>query len=349
MSDSLKNNEYYNELIRYRNNLMSDKECYQFERSLERDPFLFEASEGFEEFKTADIDKDLSSIDLISGKRKFKLKINKSIVYAVAAGVAILVVSILFINRDKSEQMVKYKPDSTNKVLVFTDSTYKEKNQEVPVQTDSVGIMIAQLNQNTPLITETENISSSKNLPIEKEKKPIDPLKATKTQEKKPAANKPPVISSIKATDEKPEAQSLAANSTSNSNTEEQAVSQSVENTVPIQSSQFQPNKEANLRVGVNANPEPLGGFDLFKNYIDKNMVYPFSETDGSRETVKVQFKVSTTGQLVNIKVEKAPDNSDFTQEAIRLLQNGPKWSPAIKDGVPVEKMVDYRIVFKPK
>jgi len=349
MSDSLKNNEYLNELVRYKNNKMTDKERYQFERSLERDPFLAEAFEGFEAFNTHDIEKDLTSIDLISGKRNFKLKINKTVVYAVAASVAIFVVLMLFLNREKGEQLVKYKPENPNKVLAFTDSTYKETDQVISVQTDTVGLMIAQLNMDAQVKSETEKIPASKILPVEKGKKPLDSINASKTQEKKSTTIKPPVISSIKASDEKTEENSLAANTPSNLSADGTSESQVVENTAPIKGNQFQANKEFNLRVGINANPEPLGGFDLFKNYIDKNMVYPSSETDGSRKTVKVQFKVTTTGQLINFKVDKAPENSQFTNEAIRLLQNGPKWSPAIKDGVPVEKVVDYRIVFKPK
>ncbi len=108
----------------------------------------------------------------------------------------------------------------------------------------------------------------------------------------------------------------------------------------------FEP-EEALKRPGVNAEPEPLGGSSLFKSYLDNNARYPESADSKRKEIVKIRFRVSKTGDPSNFFIERSPGDA-FSQEAIRLIKNGPKWSPQIKDGLPVDGEVSVRITFKP-
>jgi TonB family protein len=99
-------------------------------------------------------------------------------------------------------------------------------------------------------------------------------------------------------------------------------------------------------RPGVNAEPKPLGGVALFDEYIDNNLRYPL--TGNGRQVVKIEFTVSLTGELESFQVLRSPDDEAFQQEAIRVLSEGPKWSPAIEDGIPVESRESVRVVFRP-
>jgi TonB family protein len=56
--------------------------------------------------------------------------------------------------------------------------------------------------------------------------------------------------------------------------------------------------------------------------------------------TVRVDFTISKTGNPINIKVDKSP-SEEFTKEAIRIIDSGPRWSPKIKDGIPVEGEIE--------
>jgi protein TonB len=101
-------------------------------------------------------------------------------------------------------------------------------------------------------------------------------------------------------------------------------------------------------RPGVNADPQPLGGSTLFKNYLESNAKYPEGIQNAKKEFVKIRFKITKTGEPTSFFIERSPDDS-FSQEAIRLIKSGPKWSPEIKDGIPVDGEVTIRINFKPQ
>lgn len=87
--------------------------------------------------------------------------------------------------------------------------------------------------------------------------------------------------------------------------------------------------------------PKPVEGFVPFFNYLAKNMVYPKAAKErGIEGEVEVRFFINETGTPTNIKVSN-PDIYGFDKEAIRLLENGPKWQPVNSHAryyVPFEK-----------
>lgn len=79
----------------------------------------------------------------------------------------------------------------------------------------------------------------------------------------------------------------------------------------------------------INQAPEPLIGFDEYKKYLKREMqrpkVYPCV---GKKGKVLLEFSVDENGNPYNIVVEYGfcGTNDD---EAVRLLQEGPKWTPS--------------------
>jgi len=61
-----------------------------------------------------------------------------------------------------------------------------------------------------------------------------------------------------------------------------------------------------------------------------------------------VRFKITKTGEPKAFFIERSPDDN-FSQEAIRLIKSGPKWSPKIQDGLPVEGEAEVKIYFRPE
>ncbi|MFA9390899.1 MAG: energy transducer TonB [Prolixibacteraceae bacterium] len=349
MSDSLKNNEYLNELIRYKNNKMSNEERYLFERSLERDPFLAESFEGYLEYKISDIEKDLATIDLLAGKRKIRIP---PYVYYAAASILIIVASLFLLlqfgGNEKGASttevaVVKDKP------LVFSDSTFKSSAVESKLaQGDSIPLMVAMIKEKETPSTEPVNGSTS---PAKAERAvKTGALDSQLTEQKglaaKKSAPKPTAITAaVKELNDTFVAPEVTSPKVETELADFDLLSKKSEEKT---STEILQETESALRKGANANPEPLGGFSLFKKYVDDKLIYPVSEPDGAREVVKIQFTVSSNGQLTNFVVDKGPENMDFANEAIRLLKNGPRWAPAVKDGIPQDEVVNYRIVFKP-
>jgi len=85
--------------------------------------------------------------------------------------------------------------------------------------------------------------------------------------------------------------------------------------------------------------------YEAFKKYIADHMTYPDTETGSSREVVILNFTVTVSGEITDIKPIRSP-GEEFTEEAIRLIKEGPSWSPATNAQGATEEVVRLRIVF---
>ena len=84
-------------------------------------------------------------------------------------------------------------------------------------------------------------------------------------------------------------------------------------------------------------------GKSAYRKYLQNNIRIPQGSLKGK---VIVRFDVLPDGSLVNFEAEKGP-GPDYTQEAIRLVKEGPKWSPAYKDSIAVRDKVRVKVRFK--
>ena len=83
-----------------------------------------------------------------------------------------------------------------------------------------------------------------------------------------------------------------------------------------------------------------------FNKYIEDNLRRPDTETDGQRVVVVLNFRVDMNGKIDSIKVIKSPGKI-FSDEAVRLIKEGPAWKPAEENGKIIDDEVRIRIVFK--
>ncbi|MBA7564024.1 hypothetical protein ES708_05686 [subsurface metagenome] len=89
----------------------------------------------------------------------------------------------------------------------------------------------------------------------------------------------------------------------------------------------------------------PVGGEELFNEYIAENIRFPESDTVLTRGVVVLSFAIGPQGRPQNIEVEESPGDA-FSREAIRLLQEGPDWLPAIENGIIIEEKTRLSIEF---
>ena len=79
------------------------------------------------------------------------------------------------------------------------------------------------------------------------------------------------------------------------------------------------------------------GGMEGWKKYLERNLNANVAANDGvpvGSYTVKVQFVVDKDGQVSNVQAIEVPAACpDCGPEAIKVIQKGPKWEPAIQNG----------------
>jgi len=97
--------------------------------------------------------------------------------------------------------------------------------------------------------------------------------------------------------------------------------------------------------VPVHIEPQPEGGSRAFREYIEENIVYPAGIVKKTREVVVISMMVRSNGSIENITIVRSPGQA-FSDEAIRLIKDGPQWNPATVDGITQNEEVKVRLVF---
>ena len=90
------------------------------------------------------------------------------------------------------------------------------------------------------------------------------------------------------------------------------------------------------------------GDLGVFRNWVQKQLNYPpIAQENGIQGKVIIQFVVEKDGRLTNVQVLSTPDRS-LSEEAVRVLQLSPRWSPGKQRNQPVRIKytlpVDFRI-----
>ena len=92
-----------------------------------------------------------------------------------------------------------------------------------------------------------------------------------------------------------------------------------------------------------------MGGDEgTFRNWVQQNVKFPqIALENGIQGRVVLTFVIEKDGRLTNIEVLQTPDRS-LSEEAIRVLNKSPKWSPGKQRNQPVRVKytlpVDFRV-----
>lgn len=85
------------------------------------------------------------------------------------------------------------------------------------------------------------------------------------------------------------------------------------------------------------------GGISKMYKYLKKNTRYP-NRFGGGR--ILISFVVNTDGSIADIETLKWT-TPEFVHEAVRVVENMPKWKPAMRDDVPVRMKYNLPINFR--
>jgi len=100
--------------------------------------------------------------------------------------------------------------------------------------------------------------------------------------------------------------------------------------------------------VSVEEMPSFPGGDEGLMKYMQKNVNYPALEKDaGISGTVYVYFVINKEGAVEDTKVVRGvKGGSGLDKEALRVINNMPKWSVARQNGRPVKVQFTYPVKF---
>jgi outer membrane biosynthesis protein TonB len=349
------------DFLRYQNGDMSGSERNSFERELQKDPFSEEAAEGLSSLSDEEISNDIS--DLQKQVKKRTLKRQRSMIYRIAASVAVLmIVSSVFLIVEKNN----------------TGSKLSEKTVQLPVEipeANPVTKPIENKDKNTePLISQRKTQSSSQQTVKEEKTEPL--ISQDKTEPMGQAQRETPVKKRARESENKPESQSRSLVSDSKvkaageNRTEELAAplsaaggntrrykTESDSSLVSIsdaaETDNFQAavadiytKKDKTKADETYISAKPVDGLLSFEKYILENQKRPDTLSTGQRVVVVINFTVLTDGTIDSLRVLRSPGKL-FSDEAIRLIKSGPAWRPAKKNGILIEDKVNLKIVFR--
>lgn len=97
-------------------------------------------------------------------------------------------------------------------------------------------------------------------------------------------------------------------------------------------------NASLNEVIVTGYNNQPKSGWPAYRKYLELNT--QSFKTDPARiGSVLVSFQVSPEGKLTNVKVIRGL-NEVYDREALRIIQNGPEWTPLV-DGRVYESRIE--------
>jgi TonB family protein len=91
----------------------------------------------------------------------------------------------------------------------------------------------------------------------------------------------------------------------------------------------------------------PVAGFENLYSWFERNITYPEEHRkDAIEGYVKVSFLLAKDSTISDIRINQSLGPA-FDQEAIRLIDQMPKWAPAKRGGIPFSKRLILPIGFK--
>lgn len=120
-----------------------------------------------------------------------------------------------------------------------------------------------------------------------------------------------------------------------------------VEEYVPIDVPEEEEEEEAPIFTVVESMPTFPGGDEARIKYLQENLKYPqMARESGIQGRVFVTFVVERDGNITDVKILRGIGGG-CDEEAIRVIQNMPKWVPGKQRGKPVRVQFNMPILFK--
>jgi len=321
------------DFLKYRGNNLSGKERNAFERELQKDPFAAEAEEGF---STVDPGSIKGDIELLGEKlRKRTKEKSRFMIYRLAASLAIILgIASVFIITERSRKTGT--TESQPEPFTIAESKPVERQKADRQETDDIILPspAAKMEKKTDRAE-----SKVENAPVQPQLRFAisDTLKEIIAEEE-------PVRQPVIAREAEALAEAVAAapvTEAAKARTDTRRAEVSKAGGAAVAGIEAADKKSTDYSY-----PVPSTGQEDFEKYIRENIRLPEGFKAGERLIVELTFLVRPTGRPERIQVVKSP-GKQYTDEAIRLLKEGPDWIPARRDGKIVSDTARVQIEFR--
>jgi hypothetical protein len=354
MAENSKYNKEFTaqDIERYYTGKMSSLEMHQLEKAAMEDPFLADALEGYSYTNTPVEDSKYLQTQLqskIEGSKIIPLRnfstnrfLRIAALFILLAGFGWAVYQFGFNTKNNDIAVVKKPTIPAPPPSIATDSNNKEADLQ-----EATAKQNATANAATNTQTKTIKTDNKRTASISTQNRHTAKLNNTRSA-KKQQQNDKEIQSEITSV-EKAQTETASASLKKNTNPDIQGygiargpdtlqtISPGKDNVIVLQRSKSAPIPEVVLsntkRDSTYRKPhisfeeaEPANGTAYYDDYVANNLQMPEEELQkNSSGEVKLSFDVNDAGQAVNIKVEKSLC-AECDKEAIRVLQQGPKW-----------------------
>ncbi|HDZ41589.1 MAG TPA: hypothetical protein ENH59_07925 [Bacteroidetes bacterium] len=329
MKENRKNNKRHIEDIkRYLNDEMTPGERNSFERKLESDPFLSGAVEGYAHIDGGEAAED---IDALQKRIKSRTKRKSTLVYRVAAAiVALLVISsvLLVKNFRQTGQQIAENREMTEKKA--PELPLGDPSESKPGTTEDLAPGKQEVTDPDTEKPETGSMDTGRNIVIEHEIIPA----VDKVEDVEETVD----LSDLVAAGKAEKAGEIEADDRDTGVTDERVTLKKaarVDEVVALKMAAIEMSRDA----------RPLIEQEEYREYLAEKQVYPSGYKHMGRVTVSMEIIVNPDGSTGEIRVLESPGKA-FSDEAIRLVREGPAWLPALKDGEAVRDTVKLELIF---
>lgn len=307
-------------------------EAYDFEREIERDAFLYEAVEGFENLHVSEIQQALDELE-VRVNSKAKPSIFEGINWRVAATVLALVVGgatllTIGLNQSSEPNMAKGGDDSTS----YMPRTEQMEYTVIPDSINIINFDIIADTVETALAAQETEIQEEPALAAVEEKREETRLKSELEKDKKQVL-KPAATADSYAWEDTAEGNAKLKEAVSPEfvivEEAQQDVQYSSPQTISMDEVSRVPStyKSTEKLTGKNSDsaPKPATpsvGAGAYKTYVSSNLQKTEEMVSGR---VTLSFEFDKNGQPKKTTVVKSLCDA-CDKEAIRLIENGPAW-----------------------
>ncbi len=309
-------------------------EAYDFEREIERDAFLYEAVEGFENLHVSEIQQALDELE-VKINAKAKPSIFEGINWRVAATVLAVIVggaTLITIGLKQYGEPRMAKSEEGNNS--YQPRTKEMEYSAIPDSMNIINFDIVADTVETALAAQETEIQEEPVVAVVEEKRDENRLKSELEKDKK-SAQKPAATADSYAFEDTAEGNAKLKEAISPEFVIVEEAQQNVQYTSPqtisadevsrMPSSNYKSvEKSAGKNLDVTPKPAaPSVGNSAYKTYVATNLQKTEEMVSGS---VTVSFEFDKNGQPKKATVVKSLCEA-CDQEAIRLIENGPAWN----------------------
>jgi protein TonB len=198
----------------------------------------------------------------------------------------------------------------------------------------AIGVVMAAFQWNTEDKLTAENLQFTLDVDYDEELIPI-----TRPEKEEQKQQPPQHVETLVLVEDDVEFEEVEIEST-------EADQATVVNMVPLEDEKIEDDSDYIFRI-VEDKPVFPGGDAGLMSTISKQIVYPeIARENGIQGRVFVEFVVNQHGEVEQVKVVRGVDPS-LDKEALRVIQNLPKWIPGMQRGKPVKVAFTVPINFQ--